>query len=308
MLGNWPVLVGLKRRFRPRASPRNGEYSRFTTIYDEIVHASDLPKYLPPVAPAAAQSYADAMMLFDAGFQAERIAIAEWTSQLVRDLCSGLTGERRARTVVSFLVDHSGSMRGLRMLSAVIAVQGALQALRQSDIAAEVLGFTTVNWKGGRSRRAWRWAGRPKSPGRLCDLRHIIYAEAGSYITAPWNFRYALRPDLLHENVDGEALEWAAGRLDTGHWDHRLICLVSDGVPVDDSTLLSNDGNFLNRHLEATQRDLKERGTMVATLLLGSEHVFKPDLFEQAAEPRSAGIGLLNLIRRGLLGADAVGD
>jgi cobaltochelatase CobT len=301
MLSKWPVFIGFSRRLRPNALPKRTEYDRFTTIYDEIIAANKLPKYLPRMAHEAAKSYVQAVAAFDAAFQAERIAIAEKASELVRDLRSELKDEQRSRSIVVFLIDHSGSMKGLRMISALIAVECAVQALEQSNIATEILGFTTVNWKGGRSRRAWRWAGSPKNPGRLCDLRHIIYSEARSYPTAPWHLRYALRPDLLGENVDGEALEWAAGRVNKERWDRRVICVISDGAPVDDSTLNENGDSYLSRHLDVTRQALKERNVLVATLLLGELSVKEPDLYERGAEPMTAGTGLLRLIRRALL-------
>jgi cobaltochelatase CobT len=188
------------------------------------------------------------------------------------------------------------------MLSALIAVDAAVDALANANIDTEILGFTTASWKGGRARRAWRWAGRPRNPGRLCELRHIVYGGASRPSRTPWHLRLALRADLLHENIDGEALNWAASRLDPAQWDRRVICVLSDGAPVDDSTLLANSGReLLVRHLEATEVSLKKAGVVVGFLLLGGEHVREPELSERAAEPETAGLSLLKLVQRALI-------
>lgn len=176
-----------------------------------------------------------------------------------------------------------------------------MDALWEAKVATEMLGFTTVGWHGGNSRRAWRWAGRPADPGRLCDLRHIVYGSADRTARHPWHLRLALRPDLLHENVDGEALLWVAGRLDPDRWTRRIICLVSDGAPVDDSTLLANaDRTILARHLAEVEERLAAEGITVAALLLGGERFGDAPLAERAEEPLAAGLALLSLIRRAL--------
>ena len=199
-----PMLFGLKRRFKLAGGEhQDGAYGVFTTIYDEIVEAPDLPHVLPKLFPSDKRQFAAAVEQFDKSFLAERIEIAASGTTLVRYLESHLTAEDREQTVVSFLIDHSGSMKGMRMLSALLAVECAVDCLTQVRMATEVLGFTTASWKGGKSRKAWRWAGRPANPGRLCDLRHIVYSSANK-VRLPWHLRMALRPDILHENIDGE--------------------------------------------------------------------------------------------------------
>ena len=189
------------------------------------------------------------------------------------------------------------------MMSALLAVEGAIDALKHAGIAFEILGFTTSSWKGGQSRRAWRWAGRPAIPGRLCDLLHIVYHSADRGSVSPPKLAPALRPDLLHENIDGEALAWAASRLEASQWSRRVICLISDGAPVDDSTLLSNqDRDLLIRHLESTQRQLRAEGIVIGKLLIGEENVRDTVLFERADEPQEAGTALMSLLRRALTG------
>lgn len=293
-----PMLLGLKQRFRRGGgTDHNGAYSVFTTIYDEIVAASDLPDVLPKLSRSDNRQFDAAVEQFDKSFLAERIEIAASGSTLVRYLETYLTAEEREQTVVSFLIDHSGSMKGIRMLSALLAVECAVDSLTQVQVTTEVLGFTTASWKGGKSRKAWRWAGRPENPGRLCDLRHIVYSSANQRLR--WHIRLALRPDMLHENIDGEALAWAAARLEKKVWKRRIICMISDGAPIDDSTLFANTNQLLlPQHLAATQQRLTVEGFNLATLLIGGENVPEPLLFERAAEPLSAGLKLIRLLRR----------
>lgn len=298
-----PIVIGLKKRFENRrAVPDRHEYRAFTTAFDEVVDPTELSALLPRLSPEQKRSFEDATNRFDTLFSGERLEIAANGAALVRNLQDYFSAEERAGTVISFLIDHSGSMRGLRMISALLGVEGAVDALDQANIATEILGFTTASWKGGKSRRAWRWAGKPSNPGRLCDLRHLIYGPADRSTRHPWHMRMALRPDVLHENIDGEALIWAAGRLDPAKWTRRVICLISDGAPIDDSTLLANDDrNLLARHLELAEQRLSADGFNIGTLLIGGEQVREPTLFERAEEPQEAGIALLRLVRRALI-------
>ncbi|WP_158923220.1 cobaltochelatase CobT-related protein [Acidisphaera sp. S103] len=303
MLTKSPFVIGLKSRFARRQGLVNG-YSAFTTAFDEIIDASDLPFVLRKETRNEAKSFKEAARRFESEFCAERITIGAAAAKLVRDLQAHFPPADRAKLVVSFLIDNSKSMAGLGMLSALIAVDVAVDAMAKAGIDTEILGFTTVNWRGGRARRAWRWGGRPRNPGRLCELRHIIYGAVDRAGRFPRDALLALRTDILHENVDGEALEWAASRLDPSRWDRRVICLISDGAPVDDSTLLANeDPEVLTRHLETTEHRLREAGIVVGFLLIGQDHNREPDLCEKAAEPEAAGLSLLALVHRALLSA-----
>lgn len=301
-----PITVGLKKRFElHRDLASRGGYRAFTTAFDQVVDSTQLPALLPKLSPEQMGSLDDANERFDTLFVAERVEIAASGAALVRTLQERFSAEERKRTVVSFLIDHSGSMRGLRMMSALLAVEGAVDALEHANIATEILGFTTANWKGGNSRRAWIWAGKPSNPGRLCDLRHIVYGAAGRSARIPRHLRLALRSDMLHENIDGEALIWAASRLDPDRWTRRLICFVSDGAPVDDSTLLANgDRDLLARHLREAEQETTGHGISIGTLLIGGEQVPEPALFERAEEPQQAGVALMRLLGRALIEED----
>ncbi|CAM4028986.1 cobaltochelatase subunit CobT [Palleronia rufa] len=153
-------------------------------------------------------------------------------------------------TVVTLLLDNSGSMRGRPISIAAICADVLSQTLERCDVKTEILGFTTRAWKGGQSREAWLAAGRPQLPGRLNDLRHIIYKSAD----APWrraraNLGLMMKEGLLKENIDGEALEWAYRRIAARPEQRKILMVISDGAPVDDSTLSVNPANYLEKHL-----------------------------------------------------------
>ncbi|QNM82357.1 cobaltochelatase subunit CobT [Sphingomonas sabuli] len=153
-------------------------------------------------------------------------------------------------TVVSLLIDNSGSMRGRPIAIAAICADILARTLERCGVASEILGFTTRAWKGGQSREAWLAAGRPAHPGRLNDLRHIVYKKADEpYRHARRNLGLMMREGLLKENIDGEALLWAHNRLIARPEERRILMVISDGAPVDDSTASANGGTYLERHL-----------------------------------------------------------
>ena len=153
-------------------------------------------------------------------------------------------------TVVTLLIDNSGSMRGRPIGIAAISADILARTLERCGVKTEILGFTTRAWKGGQARETWLAAGRPPQPGRLNDIRHIVYKKADE----PWrrartNLGLMMREGLLKENIDGEALLWAHGRLIARPEERRILMVISDGAPVDDSTLSVNSGSYLERHL-----------------------------------------------------------
>ena len=153
-------------------------------------------------------------------------------------------------TVVSLLIDNSGSMRGRPIAIAAICADILARTLERCGVATEILGFTTRGWKGGQSRELWLTEGRPTNPGRLNDLRHILYKRADEpYRHARRNLGLMMREGLLKENIDGEALLWAHNRLIARPEERRILMVISDGAPVDDSTASANGGNYLEKHL-----------------------------------------------------------
>jgi cobaltochelatase CobT len=175
-------------------------------------------------------------------------------------------------TVVTLLIDNSGSMRGRPISIAAISADILARTLERCGVKTEILGFTTRAWKGGQAREAWLAAGRPARPGRLNDLRHIIYKQAD----APWrrarrNLGLMMREGLLKENIDGEALLWAHARLIARQEERRILIVISDGAPVDDSTLSVNSGNYLERHLRQVIGWLQDRSP-VELVAIGIGH------------------------------------
>ena len=175
-------------------------------------------------------------------------------------------------TVVTLLIDNSGSMRGRPITVAAMCGDILARTLERCSVKVEILGFTTRAWKGGQSRERWVAEGKPRNPGRLNDLRHIIYKPAD----APWrrarkNLGLMLREGLLKENIDGEALLWAYRRLTGRPERRRILMVISDGAPVDDSTLSVNPGNYLERHLREVIREIEGRDA-VELIAIGIGH------------------------------------
>src|SRR5438105_808671 len=175
-------------------------------------------------------------------------------------------------TVVTLLIDNSGSMRGRPITVAAMSADILARTLERCGVKVEILGFTTRAWKGGQSREAWLAAAKPPNPGRLNDLRHIIYKSAD----APWrrarkNLGLMMREGLLKENIDGEALDWAHKRLLARSEQRRILMMISDGAPVDDSTLSVNPGNYLERHLRWVIEEIETRSP-IELIAIGIGH------------------------------------
>src|SRR5438445_628507 len=171
-------------------------------------------------------------------------------------------------TVVSLLIDNSGSMRGRPITVAAMSADILARTLERCAVKVEILGFTTRAWKGGQSRERWIAAGKPPNPGRLNDLRHIVYKAAD----APWrrarrNLGLMLREGILKENIDGEALVWAHERLRGRAEQRRILMVISDGAPVDDSTLSVNPGNYLEKHPREVIHDIERLGEVELTAI-----------------------------------------
>ena len=198
-------------------------------------------------------------------------------SRIIVDPLLALTYKRELDTefrdtVVTLLIDNSGSMRGRPITVAAMCGDILARTLERCSVKVEVLGFTTRAWKGGQSRESWVAAGKPAAPGRLNDLRHIIYKAADT----PWrrarkNLGLMLREGLLKENIDGESLLWAYRRLTVRPEHRRILMVISDGAPVDDSTLSVNSGNYLERHLRDVIREIESR-ELVELIAIGIGH------------------------------------
>ena len=175
-------------------------------------------------------------------------------------------------TVVTLLIDNSGSMRGRPIMVAACCADILARTLERCGVKVEILGFTTKAWKGGQAREAWLAAGKPATPGRLNDLRHIIYKTAD----APWrrakrNLALMMREGLLKENIDGEAVAWAHQRLMGRQENRRILMVISDGAPVDDSTLSVNSGSYLEQHLRQVIEEIETKSP-VELIAIGIGH------------------------------------
>jgi len=175
-------------------------------------------------------------------------------------------------TVVTLLIDNSGSMRGRPISVAAICADILSRTLERCSVKVEILGFTTKNWKGGKSREKWNLANKPKNPGRLNDLSHIIYKSAD----IPWrqsknNLGLMLKEGVLKENIDGEALLWAFRRISKRNEERKILMVISDGAPVDDSTLSVNSGDYLEKHLKQTVKWIEDNSN-VEILAVGIGH------------------------------------
>jgi cobaltochelatase CobT len=286
---------------RPRQfganEPRGPDYRAFTPKFDETVAAEELcePEELDRL-----RSYLDKQLSHLQGVVArlanrlQRRLMAQQNRSWEFDLEEGqLDPARLSRividpmhplsfkaekdtefrdTVVTLLLDNSGSMRGRPITVAATCADILARTLERCGVKVEILGFTTRAWKGGQAREHWLTAGKPANPGRLNDLRHIIYKSAD----APWrrarkNLGLMMREGLLKENIDGEALDWAHKRLLARSEQRKILMMISDGAPVDDSTLSVNPGNYLERHLRWVIEEIETRSP-VELIAIGIGH------------------------------------
>ena len=285
-----------QRRERP-ATDDTPTYRAFNRANDEEVHADDLcdPEELTRLRQQLDQQLQHLQgVVSKLANRLQRRLMAQQTRAWEFDLEEGmLDAGRLARiivnpllslsykreretefrdTVVTLLIDNSGSMRGRPITVAAMCGDILARTLERCSVKVEILGFTTRAWKGGHSRERWVAEGKPRNPGRLNDLRHIIYKPAD----APWrrarkNLGLMLREGLLKENIDGEALLWAYRRLVGRPERRRILMVISDGAPVDDSTLSVNPGNYLERHLREVIREIESREA-VELIAIGIGH------------------------------------
>jgi cobaltochelatase CobT len=278
-------------------APRGPDYRAYITRFDETVEAEELcePEELDRL-----RGYLDKQLSHLQGVVArlanrlQRRLMAQQNRSWEFDLEEGLLDTARLQrvvidpmhalsfkaekdmqfrdTVVTLLLDNSGSMRGRPITVAATCADILARTLERCGVKVEILGFTTRAWKGGQSREQWLTAGKPPNPGRLNDLRHIIYKSADH----PWrrarkNLGLMMREGLLKENIDGEALDWAHKRLLARTEQRKILMMISDGAPVDDSTLSVNPGNYLERHLRYIIEEIETRSP-VELIAIGIGH------------------------------------
>ncbi|HEX2137230.1 MAG TPA: cobaltochelatase subunit CobT [Microvirga sp.] len=276
---------------------RGPDYRAFTAKFDEVIHAEDL---CDPDELTRLRAYLDKQLAHLQGVvgrlanRLQRRLLAQQNRSWEFDLEEGMLDPSRLPrivvdpfqplsfkrekdtdfrdTVVTLLLDNSGSMRGRPITVAATCADILARTLERCGVKVEILGFTTRAWKGGQARETWLQSGKPANPGRLNDLRHIIYKSAD----APWrrsrkNLGLMMREGLLKENIDGEALDWAHKRLLGRPEQRRILMVISDGAPVDDSTLSVNAGNYLERHLRYIIEEIETRSP-VELIAIGIGH------------------------------------
>jgi len=281
----------------PSGDNRAITYKVFTTTHDEVVAAEELcdPEELTRLRAYLDQQLASVSNVVSRlANRLQRKLLAQQNRSWSFDLEEGLLDTARLTrvitdptaslafkeeddtefrdTVVTILIDNSGSMRGRPIMVAAVCADILARTLERCSVKTEILGFTTRAWKGGSSREDWLKAGKPAQPGRLNDLRHIIYKAAD----APWrrarrNLGLMMREGLLKENIDGEALIWAHHRLIGRPEQRRILLVISDGAPVDDSTLSVNSGHYLERHLREVITEIEGKSP-VQLIAIGIGH------------------------------------
>jgi len=272
-------------------------YRVFTTQFDEMIAATDL---CDPDELTRLRNFLDQQLQAMQGVVArlanklQRLLMAQQNRTWEYDLEEGMLDTSRLTriiidpmfplsfkrekdmtfrdTIVTLLLDNSGSMRGRPIMVAAMCADILARTLERCAVKTEILGFTTRAWKGGQSREKWITAGKTAHPGRLNDLRHIVYKAADE----PWrrarrNLGLMMREGLLKENIDGEALMWAHNRIVARPEQRRILMVISDGAPVDDSTLSVNAGNYLERHLRHVIDEIEERSS-VELVAIGIGH------------------------------------
>ncbi len=281
---------GMKPRWpeKPFADQEDWGYRVHTTKFDEVVNATDL---CDPEELSRLRNFLDQQLQAMQGVVArlanrlQRLLMAQQNRTWEFDLEEGLLDTSRLPriiidpmhplsfkrekdmnfrdTVVTLLLDNSGSMRGRPIMVAAMCADILARTLERCGVKVEILGFTTRAWKGGQSREHWISEGKPPHPGRLNDLRHIVYKSADE----PWrrarkNLGLMMREGLLKENIDGEALMWAHNRLIGRPEQRQILMVISDGAPVDDSTLSVNSGNYLEKHLRHVIAEIEEKSSV----------------------------------------------
>jgi len=266
----------VKQAFIEADGPADEPYRIFTREFDLVLPAADVLGKLASASPDAAKNspggvIAESVVQLESALSdGQALAGARRDADLAM-LRAATAGVDPAEVVVGILVDQSGSMKCARMAAVSAASSLLVELLDEVGIRSEVLGFTTAGWRGGHARAKWQREGRPRRPGRLAALMHIIYKSAEDPPLDEATRRVMVHPDLPRENIDGEAILWASERLMARPERTRVLMVLSDGAPVDDSTLTQNGPSFLYRHLQAVLHNLgKEPSLLVGGV--GIEH------------------------------------
>jgi len=253
---------------RPAPSPKEPPqpYTVYTREFDLELDAREIPARLKEASPDYVRGRTESRLRFGwptALGLARQFARKERPANDIAAELRRRIGDNANGLAVTLLLDQSGSMRGAPITATAAALAQVENALSEIGAATEILGFTTAGWQGGYARAKWISDGRPQRPGRLCALLHIVYKSAAGSEWTRQSREAMLHPDVLRENVDGEALDWAAARLAVQPQCRKLLIILSDGAPVDDSTLQENQHDFLERDTLRAIAAIEARDDMI---------------------------------------------
>lgn len=277
-----------RKSSRTRKSKISGEkpYAAYTIEYDEIIRSMEL------LNPDQALELGGKAINYAEKLQSAHMLQIKKYEQAISEF---------ENSAISILVDNSGSLRGAKISATAAWSILLIELFDRAGWKTELLGFTTRSWKGGQSREKWLSDGRPPSPGRLADLRHIIYKSfEESTVGFAQNVGAMLKEAILKENIDGEALLWAHSRISKVESNNKIILVISDGAPVDDSTLTVNSGSYLERHLRQVLTDLAK--SEIDILAVGIEHDVRRYYGKMSvvADGDTLGIKAIDLVKKSL--------
>lgn len=247
--------------------PEDEPYRIFTTDHDLELHGADVVAALPEASLDRKRGHLHGNPSTWKAWIVRTNALLERNDSVLEAQLPGLRAAMArldpGDLAIALLIDQSGSMKGEPIAHVAAAADLFARLLAEVGVRNEVLGFSTAGWRGGRAYEDWKSAGRPQRPGRLCALMHVIYKAAAEPTLTEEAREAIVHPDLLRENVDGEAILWARDRLAAMPAPHRLLLVLSDGAPVDDATLMYNGPSILHRHIQKVVRDVEAEGLIL---------------------------------------------
>lgn len=252
MIKGWATTISswlTKSSCVPDGSP-DEVYRPYTATFDLELDAKDLRSIIPEASPDKSRGWLEASnYAWDAAVESSKAIYERLPANFNLPISDPSNGAYPEDLVVSILVDQSGSMKGQPIAQAAAASKMLVEVLLKHRVRVELLGFSTAGWHGGFSRKLWKSSGQPSRPGRLCALMHIVYKSVDDSALCDERWQAMLNPDILRENIDGEAILWATNRLKLLSEKRKILIIISDGAPVDDSTLMQNGPSYLERHL-----------------------------------------------------------
>jgi cobaltochelatase CobT len=257
----------LRRKPRVADGPEDEPYRVYTRDFDLELRGADVVAALPEASPDRERSHLHGNPSTWKASIVRTNALLKRNDDVLWAQLPGLRDTMRGLdpgdVAIALLIDQSGSMKGEPIVHAAAAADLFARLLAEVGIRNEVLGFSTAGWRGGRAYEAWKRAGRPERPGRLCALMHVVYKSVEEPALSEAAREAVVHPDLLRENVDGEAVLWARDRLAAMPARHRLLLVLSDGAPVDDATLEYNGPSILGRHIVKVLAEVEAEGLII---------------------------------------------